>query len=223
MGLSGCSYKSAREVRINFEGKVVTGDAMFCQKSFCDAIINSGGDWVFVLKKNHPNLYADVDDYFAKTNDVVEMKVIPISGHGRKGTKKIRFTRDVDWILKDYNFTGLSCIAEITTTVIEKGVEKTSTQYIIGSVKTLDELFIARSKHWSIESMHWILDMAFEEDRSRNRTKNSPLAMNVFRKIAFYFFALAQKTETFKGHSIRRLMGRCKSRFSHLLTILSLT
>ncbi len=113
--------------RINFEGKVVTGDAMFCQKSFCDSITNSGGDWVFVLKKNHPNLYTEVEEYFTKMEDVGETKVFPISGHGRKGTKTIRFSRDVDWILKDYQFTGLSCIAEITTTVVEKGVQKTST------------------------------------------------------------------------------------------------
>ena len=69
---------------------------------------------------------------------------------------------------EEYAFMGLSCMAEITTIVTEKEVAKTSTQYLIGSVKTLEEVFISRSKHWSIESMHWILDMAFEEDRSRN-------------------------------------------------------
>lgn len=207
--------------KINFAGKVVTGDAMFCQKAFCTSIVNSGGDWIFVLKKNHPNLFASVEEYFNKM-EVSETKEIIISGHGRKGTKTIRFTRDIDWILEEYAFTGLSCMAEITTRVTEKGVTRTSTQYLIGSVKTLEELFISRSKHWSIESMHWVLDMAFEEDRSRNRTKNAPLALNVMRKIALYFFSLAKKMKMFKDHGIRRLMGRCKSRFSLLKTILSL-
>ena len=64
-------------------------------------------------------------------------------------TKTIRFTTEVDWILKDYAFTGLSSMAEVTTEVLEKGKRTTSKQYLIGSVKTLEELFISRSKHWS--------------------------------------------------------------------------
>ena len=206
--------------KINFSGKTVTGDAMFCQKTFCGAITNSGGNWIFVLKKNHPNLFASVEEYWAAM-DATEVKVVPISGHGRKGKKTIKFTRDVDWILQDYDLTELRCMAEVTTEVIENGTLKTSTQYLIGSVKTLEELFVPRSKHWSIESMHWILDMAFEEDRCSSRTGNAPLTLNVFRKVAFYFFNLAKKLKQYKGHSIRRLMGRCKANFSHLLNVLT--
>ena len=206
--------------KINFNGKTVTGDAMFCQKSFCSAITQSGGNWIFVLKKNHPTLYAGVEEYFAGI-DVAETMTIPISGHGRRGTKTIRFSTDIDWILRDYDFTGLRCIAEITTCVTEKGKTTTSKQYLIGSVATLQDLFIPRSKHWSIESMHWILDTAFEEDRCRCRTGNSPLILNVFRKIAIFFFNQAKKMSKFKDHSIRRLIGRCKAKLSNLLEILA--
>lgn len=207
--------------QINFAGKTVTGDAMFCQTSFCRAITESGGNWVFVLKKNQKTLYEDVKLYWSGM-EATETKVKDISGHGRKGTITIRFTTDVNWILKDHDFTGLNCIAEVVTKVTVKGVTTTSTQYLIGSVKTLEELFIPRAKHWGIESMHWILDMDFEEDRCRSRKGNAPMNLNIFRKISLFFFNIAQKSEQFKNHSIKRLIGRCKSKFANLQAILAL-
>ena len=70
--------------------------------------------------------------------------------------------------------------------------------------------------------MHWILDTAFEEDRCRNRTGSAPLTLNVFRKMGNFFFSLAKKTKKYKEHSIKRLVSRCKSQFSHLIDIFAL-
>ena len=202
-----------------FEGKIVTADAMFCQKKFCTMITEAGGNWIFVLKENHPNLYADAKLYWSEKASTAT-KVIPIRGHGRKGTRTVRFTNDVSWILENHEFTGLQCMAEVTTVVTEKGKTTTSTMYLLGSVDTLEELVSARSKHWGIESMHWILDTAFEEDHCTCRNGNYALNLNIFRKMAIYFFGLAKKIKKYSDHSTKRLMGRCKANFSHLRTIL---
>ena len=37
-------------------GRVVTGDAMFCQRDVCQQIIDSGGDYLVVVKDNQPSL-----------------------------------------------------------------------------------------------------------------------------------------------------------------------
>lgn len=42
------------------EGRVVTGDAMFCQKDVCQTILDSGGDYFVVVKDNQPNLQRDI-------------------------------------------------------------------------------------------------------------------------------------------------------------------
>lgn len=42
------------------QGRVVTGDAMFCQREVCQAILDSGGDYLFVVKENQPTLEADI-------------------------------------------------------------------------------------------------------------------------------------------------------------------
>jgi predicted transposase YbfD/YdcC len=42
------------------QGNIFTGDAMFCQRDVCAAIINSGGDYVFTAKDNQPSLVIDI-------------------------------------------------------------------------------------------------------------------------------------------------------------------
>lgn len=38
------------------QGRLVTGDAMYCQRELCQQIIDSGGDYLFVVKDNQPEL-----------------------------------------------------------------------------------------------------------------------------------------------------------------------
>jgi len=41
-------------------GKVVVGDAIFCQRDLAAEVVGAGGDYVFVVKDNQPGLAADV-------------------------------------------------------------------------------------------------------------------------------------------------------------------
>jgi hypothetical protein len=42
------------------EGRLVTGDAMFCHRDFCQAIIDAGGDYLVFVKENQPTLLHDI-------------------------------------------------------------------------------------------------------------------------------------------------------------------
>lgn len=42
------------------EGRVVVGDAMFCQRDLSQQIIDSGGDYLFPVKENQPQLLRDI-------------------------------------------------------------------------------------------------------------------------------------------------------------------
>jgi hypothetical protein len=42
------------------KGNIITGDAMFCQRDLCAAIIDAGGDYVFTAKDNQPSLVTDI-------------------------------------------------------------------------------------------------------------------------------------------------------------------
>ena len=54
--------KTAVEIlkTIVLKGRLVTGDAIFCQRELCREIVDSGGDYLFVVKDNQPELKAAV-------------------------------------------------------------------------------------------------------------------------------------------------------------------
>lgn len=46
------------------EGRVITGDAMFCQRDICRHIVDSGGDYLFIVKDNQPELNETIKSDF---------------------------------------------------------------------------------------------------------------------------------------------------------------
>lgn len=42
------------------KGRMVTGDAIFCQRDLCQQIIDRGGDYLFFVKDNQPGLQTDI-------------------------------------------------------------------------------------------------------------------------------------------------------------------
>jgi hypothetical protein len=51
------------------EGRVVTGDAMFCQRDLCAQVVRDGGHYFVVVKDNQPELLRDVEDAFTRAAD----------------------------------------------------------------------------------------------------------------------------------------------------------
>ena len=47
------------------EGRLVTGDAMFCQRDFCQQVIDARGDYLVFVKENQPTLLHDIKTAFA--------------------------------------------------------------------------------------------------------------------------------------------------------------
>ncbi len=50
--------------RLDLKGKVITGDAMFCQKSITAKIVERGGDYVLPIKDNQKTLRENVETAF---------------------------------------------------------------------------------------------------------------------------------------------------------------
>jgi DDE_Tnp_1-associated/Transposase DDE domain len=55
-------HKAALELLglLPIEGRILTGDAMFCQRDLCARVIAGGGDYVWVVKDNQPALASDI-------------------------------------------------------------------------------------------------------------------------------------------------------------------
>ncbi len=50
------------------QGKIVTGDAMFCQRDFCEEVIAQGGDYVLTVKDNQPTMMKHIAAMFAESS-----------------------------------------------------------------------------------------------------------------------------------------------------------
>ena len=61
-------HKTALELLklIPLQGAIVTGDAAFCQKDFCRAVLDGGGDYFVFVKANQPTLEEDIKTGFQR-------------------------------------------------------------------------------------------------------------------------------------------------------------
>jgi predicted transposase YbfD/YdcC len=174
------------------EGALVTIDAMGCQVEIADKIVAHKADYLLTLKGNQPTLEADVEDYF-RTAPAAETvtKTTVEKGHGRIETRAYTASSTVDWIGSDRSYPGQPRFANIKT--IAKVHARTEyadrcsfdTRYYISSAP-LDIERLARGArgHWGVESMHWLLDVEFNDDLSRYRTGHGAKNMAVVRRFA---------------------------------------
>lgn len=63
-------HKAALELLgvLPLRGKIVTGDAMFCQRDFCEQVIAAGGDYVLTVKENQPTVLQHIAAMFAESS-----------------------------------------------------------------------------------------------------------------------------------------------------------
>jgi len=174
------------------EGALVTIDAMGCQVEIADKIVAHEADYLLALKGNQPTLEADVEDYFdtAPAAETVTKTTVE-KGHGRIETRAYTASSVVDWIGSDRSYPGQPRFANIKTIVkVHARAEYADrcsfdTRYYISSAP-LDIERIARGArgHWGVESMHWLLDVEFNDDLSRYRTGHGAKNMAIVRRFA---------------------------------------
>ncbi|MGH9810516.1 MAG: ISAs1 family transposase, partial [Terriglobia bacterium] len=174
------------------EGALVTIDAMGCQVEIADKIVAHKADFLLALKGNQMTLETEVEDYFrtAPEGEVVRKSTVE-KGHGRLETRLFAASKAVDWIKSDRAYPGQPRFNHIKT--ILKVINRTEfkdhcTQddrlYISSAPLDIERLAHAARAHWGVESMHWLLDVAFADDRSRYRTGAGAKNMAVVRRFA---------------------------------------
>jgi hypothetical protein len=65
-------HKGALELlkTLCIEGRVIVGDAMFCQRDLCQQVIDSGGDYLVTVKENQPGLLREIELEFTAQSAV---------------------------------------------------------------------------------------------------------------------------------------------------------
>ncbi len=162
--------------RLALEGALVSIDAMGCNPDIARNILDAKADYLLAVKDKQPTLHAEIESYFetAPANGVETFEDID-KGHGRIEIRTYRVSKTITWLEPDRAFPGASrfpdaaAIAVVDTRVEQKGrIAIARRSYITLRPLSAQALAEAVRSHWAIENkLHWVLDVAFNEDRSR--------------------------------------------------------
>jgi len=160
--------------RLDIAGTVITIDAMGCQKKIAQQIVQQDGDYVLSLKGNQGKLHEDVATYFTSSLSTEAAIVTVDGGHGRIETRAIRVSDEIAWLKERHAWVGLQSIIAVTATRESGNKVTDETRYFISSLSADNPAKLAHAvrAHWAIENnLHWVLDIAFDEDSNRTRTR----------------------------------------------------
>ena len=168
-------------------GCMVVADAMNCQIETAEAIVEAKADYLLSAKGNQQALMNDIAEYVHDTKLRAEMDRVSRTerGHGRKETRRAYTSADVSWQPGGRVWPELKCIGAIHTRFeTSKGVTEEWHYYISSKALRAEELLHHAREEWSVESMHWLLDVHFDEDRCRVQSKNVQQNLNMLHKCA---------------------------------------
>jgi predicted transposase YbfD/YdcC len=177
---------------IDIAGCTVTIDAAGTYLPTAEKIISEKkqGNFVLKAKENQPNLLADCKFLFDnETENILYDKTLE-KGHGRIETRKYSLYNDSKGTIIEPSWDKIvNSIGKIEGTREYVGYDKKTVPEhysIMNKNMTIDEFEKATRSHWGIEcGLHWVLDVLFNEDASRNRVGDSIHNLSLVRKIVF--------------------------------------
>ncbi len=178
---------------LELSGCLVTIDAMGCQKEIVKLITEQTADYIITLKKNQGSLYKNVEQLF-KSAISTRFQGIEHSeyqtreqAHGREELRYYLMLTDIDErIDPNHKWSKLKSVGLVESVRTVDGKTTVETRYYISSLSPNAQLFgqSVRS-HWGVEnSLHWVLDVALNEDDCRIRKDNAPENFAVMRRLA---------------------------------------
>lgn len=178
---------------LDISGCIVTIDAIGCQKEIINLISQKDGDYIIALKKNQKSLYEKTEFLFKEAISKrcegfsASHYSTDESGHGREEIRNYLMLTDIsNQIDSDNKWEKLKSIGMVEAVRTENGKTTVETRYYISSLN-LDAKKFGESvrSHWGIEnSLHWVLDVALNEDNCRIRKDNAPQNFAILRHIA---------------------------------------
>lgn len=180
--------------KLELTGVVVTADALHTQRDTAKWIKERGGEFIFPVKNNQPNL-------FAALNALPWSQIPPHTtidrGHGRVERRTIR-------VLPAPPDLPFPHVAQVF--LVERYVTRTAdgSQSAV-SIPAITSLTAGQAgppqlagytrNHWSLESLHWLRDVVYREDDSTAHTRSGPRVMAAMRNLAIGAHRLTGRTD----------------------------
>ena len=173
--------------QLELEEKVVTGDALYCQRGLSRQVLEQGGDYFWALKDNQPGVKEAVSLLFAEPpwgENFAEA-----TQEDRHGDRWERRRLWASTALNGYlDWPGLAQVCCVERVVHHKGKTRRELAYAITSLPPeradATRLLGLWRGHWGIENrLHWVRDVVFGEDQSQVRTGSAPQVMAALRNL----------------------------------------
>jgi predicted transposase YbfD/YdcC len=176
---------------LDLHGALVTIDAMGCQKAIAQKISERGGDYILTVKDNQEHLLADIRQSFV---DACEKDFAGLEhdtfktherGHGREEYRCYTVLHHTNGLRGAADWTGVTTIGMCYSERTVNGVTSVESRYFIGSRKASAKVYgKALRNHWGIEnSLHWQLDVTFDEDHNRVSKRNAAENLALLRRL----------------------------------------
>ena len=213
--------------KIDISGKVVTADAMSMQKDIIDTIRRNRGDFLIELKANQRSLRYGVEDSLKALTPAYSYTVGPELGHGRIETRIYRIYDGLEIIADKQKWGGNMTIVEYEARTVRKstGVRTSEKRLYVSSLATdIPTLGHFVRSHWSIESMHWSLDVNLLQDGIRRKYSRGARNLDTIQRIVFSVFSIwkgLRKKHSDKKKGVAGLMRYISMSFTRLLRFLN--
>jgi predicted transposase YbfD/YdcC len=197
---------------LSISGAIVTIDAMGCQKEIARTIRGREADSILALKANHERLFEQVVAFWdracarlMKGPDIVYDREWS-EGHGRTEARRCWATSDLDWLEGREEWKDLKSVVFIESERFIGESLSVETRYYLSSLPNDARLLNqAVRSHWGVEnSLHWVLDVTFDEDRSRIKKGNAPENFGLLRRLALCLLKKESSSKrSIKGRRLR--------------------
>lgn len=210
------SVAPALLARLDWHGRVLTGDALFCQRHLCQQVRAAGGDYLLLVKENQATRYNGIQLLFDRppalaTRPLGDCRTVHTieTGHGRVNeVRQLVASTDLTAYLA---WPGLAQVFRLERTWQERGRPKRAVRYGITSLPPEtgppDRLLTLRRGHWAIENrLHRRKDVTFGEDASLIHVGHGPTVLALLRDAAV---SLLHRT------GVQRVAARLRAHSQH--------
>lgn len=197
--------------QLDLKDSTVSIDAIGCQKEIAKTIRDKEAHYFLSVKKNQPDLFEEVSEAFA-SNKVNRGAAQWEYDHGRYEQRQCALlsAKEVLGPKQLSQWASLETLVQVTAQRTVKGVKTEEIRYYISSDSCNKPLYFndLAVGHWGIENhLHWHLDVTFNEDACRARTKNAPLNLSTLRKIALHKIGQMNDKKSFKKRRFKAALN----------------
>src|SRR5437016_2029257 len=166
------------------KGRIISTDARHTQKNWCACVHGYGGYYLTIVKKNQPQLYQDLLDFFADPDAEQEEWQYSRSvqkGHGRLEIRELWASTQMNaWC--ETEWAGVAQVFRLHRHVQDGEKVREETVYGLTNLPrkkaNASRLLALQQAHWRIENrLHYRRDVTLGEDACQVRISGAPQAL----------------------------------------------